>query len=226
MLVVTFDIFLSLTLKMSENVVKSQCSENNIMQKLFYYLSTMLCFSSACYSALFFFSSCNALFYLLKCFVVLVLATMLYSCTYNNAFFFFFGPQCFLLLCATMLCSSSACHNTWFFVCLSQCFALLLATMLLALWLSSSCYNGLLLFLLEWFLFTAKMLSFFSPCYNAFFLLQCYLLATMLCCCSLCYSAFIFLLQCFVFLLQYFVLLLLVLLLLATMLPSLMIDHH
>ena len=222
MLVVTFDIFLSLTLKMSENVVK--CSENNIMQKLFYYLSTMLCFSSACYSALFFFSSCNALFYLLKCFVVLVLATMLYSCTYNNAFFFFFVPQCFILLCATMLCSSSACHNTWFFVCLSQCFALL-ATMLLALWLSSSCYNGLL-FLLEWFLFTAKMLSFFSPCYNAFFLLQCYLLATMLCCCSLCYSAFIFLLQCFVFLLQYFVLLLVVLLLLATMLPSLMIDHH
>ena len=76
---VTFDIFLSLTLKMSEKVVK--CSENNIMQKLFYYLSTMLCFSSSCYSALFFFSSCNALFYLLKCFVVLVLATVLYSCT-------------------------------------------------------------------------------------------------------------------------------------------------
>ena len=146
MLVLTFDIFLSLTLKMSGNVVK--CSENNIMQKLFYYLSTMLCFSSSCYSALFFFSSCNALFYLLKCFV-LVLATMLYSCTYNNAFFFFFVPQCFLLLCATILCSSSACHNTWFFLCLSQCFALLLATMLLALWLSSSCYNGLLLFLLE-----------------------------------------------------------------------------
>ena len=158
------------------------------MQKLFYYLSAMLCFSSSCYSALFCFS-------FLQCFVLL--AKMLCcSCTCYSALFLQLQQCIVVLLCATVLSSSSLCHYALFYFCLPQCLVLCLLVTVLR---SSSCYNAF--FLLQCFLLLATMICCCS-CFNDFFLLlQCFPFlfpATML---SSCFSDFFLLLQCFSFLL-------------------------